>query len=242
MFAIGTVEAIFRYPVKSMRGEQVQTAELGWHGLAGDRRLAFQKVGDRGGFPWLTASKVAELLLYTPFSVGGESTGLPTHVRTPDGAEFPLYSEELAADVGRRFGSPVEMIHIRNGIFDEGSISVITSGTVVEIGQLAEQTPDVRRFRPNIVVRGIEPAPFLEEQWVNRALSFGEGLAAPTVRITMRDTRCSMINLDPDSAKPTPAVLKAVARANATNAGVYATVTNTGMITVGQTVYLDAER
>jgi uncharacterized protein YcbX len=59
---IGQVEAIFRYPVKSMGGERLETANLGWHGLDGDRRLALRRIGDRGGFPWLTASKLPELI------------------------------------------------------------------------------------------------------------------------------------------------------------------------------------
>lgn len=54
--AIGQVEAIFRYPVKSMAGERLETENLGWHGLEGDRRLAFRRIEDRGGFPWLSAS------------------------------------------------------------------------------------------------------------------------------------------------------------------------------------------
>jgi len=63
---IGHVEAIFRYPVKSMAGERLEAANLGWHGLAGDRRLALRRVDDRGGMPWLTASKLPDLLLFTP--------------------------------------------------------------------------------------------------------------------------------------------------------------------------------
>ena len=55
---IGQVEALFRYPVKSMGGERLELAELGWHGLEGDRRLAFRRVDERSGFPWLTASKL----------------------------------------------------------------------------------------------------------------------------------------------------------------------------------------
>jgi len=47
---IGKVEAIFRYPVKSMGGEQFEVAELGWHGIEGDRRLAFRRMDDRSGF------------------------------------------------------------------------------------------------------------------------------------------------------------------------------------------------
>ena len=41
MIEIGQSEAIFRYPVKSMRGEPLLAATLGWHGIDGDRRLAF---------------------------------------------------------------------------------------------------------------------------------------------------------------------------------------------------------
>ena len=53
LIEIGHVEAIFRYPVKSMGGERLEAAKLGWHGLDGDRRLAFRRIDDRSGFPWL---------------------------------------------------------------------------------------------------------------------------------------------------------------------------------------------
>src|SRR5271155_5569273 len=100
---IGQVEAIFRYPVKSMRGERFEAASLGWHGLDGDRRLAFRRVDDRGGFPWLTASKLPELLLFTPHRhEDGAQAELPTHVRTPDGEEMAVFGEDLAAEVERR--------------------------------------------------------------------------------------------------------------------------------------------
>jgi uncharacterized protein len=54
----------------------------------------------------------------------------------------------------------------------------------------------------------------------------------------MRDVRCSMVNLDPDSASPAPEVLKAVVRVNQNNAGVYGAVTRIGRLAVGQTVVL----
>src|SRR5262245_41194003 len=63
---IGQIEALFRYPVKSMRGEPLDAATLGWHGLDGDRRLAFRRLEERGGFPWLIASKHPDLILFTP--------------------------------------------------------------------------------------------------------------------------------------------------------------------------------
>jgi len=73
---VGEVEALFRYPVKSMGGEALQEAELGWHGLDGDRRLGLRRMADRSGFPWLTATKLPELILFAPVRTDDES--LPT--------------------------------------------------------------------------------------------------------------------------------------------------------------------
>src|SRR6188474_3781377 len=89
---IGEVEALFRYPVKSMGGERLEVADLGWHGLDGDRRLALRRIDDRGGFPWLTASKLPELILFAPQRRGPDENGdLPTHVRTPEGRELAVF-------------------------------------------------------------------------------------------------------------------------------------------------------
>ena len=239
LIEIGHVEAIFRYPVKSMGGERLDVANLGWHGLDGDRRLAFRRIDDRSGFPWLTASKCPDLLLFAPHRrEDGAQGDLPTHIRTPDGEEMPVFGEDLAAEVGRRYGAPVEMMQLRHGIFDESSISVIALDTVHEIGRLAGRSLDVRRFRPNVVVRSLRSVPFQEDEWLGGVLSFGEADDAPAITVTMRDVRCSMVNLDPDSASPAPEVMKAVVRANQNTAGIYAAVTRIGRLAVGQTILL----
>jgi uncharacterized protein len=236
---IGHVEAIFRYPVKSMGGERVDAAELGWHGLEGDRRLALRRIQDRSGMPWLTASKLPELLLFAPQrGEGAAPADMPAHIRTPDGREMTVFGEELAAEVGRRFGAPVEMMQLRNGIFDDACISVIASDTVREIGRLAGRSVDVRRFRPNVVVRLLRPAPFQEDEWLGGVLTFGPGEHAPSVAVTMPDRRCAMVNLDPDSASPAPEVMKAIVHANQNNAGIYGAVTRAGRLVVGQRIFL----
>jgi uncharacterized protein YcbX len=236
---IGQIEAIFRYPVKSMRGEPLDTATLGWHGLDGDRRLAFRRLDERGGFPWLIASKLPDLILFTPQRrEGGNGETLPTHARTPEGEEMPLFGEALAADVGRRYGAPVQMMHLNHGIFDEASISLIASDTVREIGRLAGRSADIRRFRPNIVVRSTRAVPFEEDQWVGGVLTFGEADDAPAVTVTMRDLRCVMVNFDPDGGPRAPEMMKACVRANQNTAGIYATVTRIGRLCVGQTIVL----
>jgi uncharacterized protein len=236
---VGQVEAIFRYPVKSMAGERLEVANLGWHGLDGDRRMAFRRRDDRSGMPWLTASRLPELLLFTAQpGEDGAQEGLPTHIRTPDGKQLPVFGEDLATEVGRRYGAPVQITHLRHGIFDEASISVIASDTVREIGRLAGRNLDVRRFRPNVLVRLLRSAPFQEDEWLGGVLSFGEGENAPAITVTMRDLRCSMVNFDPDSASPAAEVMKAIVRANQNNAGIYGAVTRIGQLEVGQNVVL----
>jgi uncharacterized protein YcbX len=227
---LGHVEAIFRYPVKSMRGEPLDVAALGWSGIDGDRRFAFRRLDDRGEFPWLFASKLPELILFTP--------KLPGHVRTPEGEELPLFGEALAADVARRFGAPVEMMQMRHGVFDEASISVITSTTAGEVCRLAGTRADIRRFRPNIVVRSARAVPFEEDEWVGGVLRFGETDDAPAVAVTMRDLRCAMVNFDPDGGPHAPEMMKAIVRANDNYCGIYGTVTRIGRVAVGQPVVL----
>ena len=242
LIEIGQVEAIFRYPVKSMGGERLEVANLGWHGIEGDRRLAFRRMEDRSGFPWLTASRLPDLLLFAPQRREGAPEGaeadLPTHIRTPDGSDMPVFGEDLATEVGHRYGAPVQMMQMKHGIFDDASISVIASDTVREIGRLAGLGPDVRRFRPNVLVRALRPVPFQEDEWLGSVLSFGEGDDGPAITVTMRDVRCSMLNLDPDSARPAPEMMKAVVRANQNNAGIYGAVTRIGRLAVGQTIFL----
>jgi uncharacterized protein YcbX len=132
------------------------------------------------------------------------------------------------------------MMQLNHGTFDEATISVIASETVREIARLAGRSPDVRRFRPNVVVRSLRSVAFQEEEWLGGVLSFGEADDAPAVTVTMPDVRCSMVNLDPDSANSAPEVLKAIVRANRNNAGVYGTVTRIGRLAVGQTIFFQA--
>jgi len=104
---IGHVEAIFRYPVKSLAGERLETANLGWHGIDGDRRLALRRMDDRSGFPWLTASRLPDLLLFAPQRRDNGAHGdVPTHVRTPSGDEMPAFGEDLAAEIEVATGLP----------------------------------------------------------------------------------------------------------------------------------------
>ena len=235
---IGRIKSIFRYPVKSMAGVQLDDAVLGWHGLKGDRRFAVRRLSDQSGFPWLTASRLPELLLYKPFGEASVDHDLPTHVRTPDGAEFSLDSDELRDEISRRHGGRVQLMQLKHGIFDDATVSVIDVATVRAVEREAGRPLDVLRFRPNIVIEGNTDEPFAEDQWVGKTLRYGTDDEGPAVSITMRDLRCVMINLDPATAESDTSVMKAALRLNTNHAGVYATVISSGEVRIDQKVYL----
>lgn len=239
MIQIGHVREIARYPVKSMAGTVLESAFLGWYGLEGDRRFAFRRVGIDSGMPWLTGSRLPQLLLYHPVEFD-TSTGepLPTHVRTPAGSCLELRGEELRAEIAGRFGSDVELMKLNHGIFDETVVSVISLATIAGIGREAGLDLDRRRFRANVVVETERGETFLEDEWVGRTLVFGDGDAGPAVSVAMRDLRCVMVNIDPETGEQDGRVMKTVVRLNRNNAGVYATVVRTGTIRAGDRVAL----
>src|ERR1700682_5898836 len=237
---LGRISAIFRYPVKSMAGESLDVASLSWHGIAGDRRFAFRRLTDKGGFPWLTASKLPQLLLYKPFGRDSNSAELlPTHVRTPDGKEYELRGDQLREEISSRYGSDVELMNLRHGIFDESPISVISLGTVHGVARESGRGVDLcdlRRFRPNVVIETDSAEPFEEDSWVGWTLMFGEGNGGAALRNTMRDERCVRVNFAPDTAERDSEVMKTVVRLNQNCAGVYGTVVRAGELRLGQVV------
>jgi len=236
---LGHVHQLARYPVKSMAGVATDSAFLGWHGLQGDRRFAFRRINDKSGFPWLSASRLPELLLYQPLGLDETAEEpAPTHFRTPDGLNLKLGSAELQNHVAEKLGSPVELMKLKHGIFDEASVSVINLATMSAIGRELGQDLDTRRFRANIVIASTATEPFIEDGWIGGRLVFGSNDVGPMVSLTMRDPRCVMINFDPDTAQQDPRIMKAAVRLNDNNAGAYGTVARTGQISVGQPVSL----
>ena len=236
---IGQISKLARYPVKSMAGIGLEHAGLGWHGFVGDRRFAVRQVENASGFPWLSASRIPELLMYHPCDFDTSSAELlPTRVQNPSGDLLEIRGDKLRAEIGDRIGCKVELMALQHGIFDDAAVSVITSTTVSHVCNEAGVAIDSRRFRANIVVDCNEPVPFAEDDWIGRVIMFGEAANAPAVYVTKRDVRCKMISLDPDTAQHNPSVLKTAVSLNENNAGVYGTVVCTGTINIGDSVFV----
>jgi uncharacterized protein len=150
MTVVGRVVALWRYPVKSMAGEELDGAEVSWHGLAGDRRWAFIRDGQvRSGFPWLTMRERPELAQYRPrFAEPDRPDASPVLVRTPCGGELDVADPALAAELG----PGVRVIKQSRGVFDTFPLSLLTVQSLVGLGRLAGTGLTAGRFRPNLLV------------------------------------------------------------------------------------------
>jgi len=90
----------------------------------------------------------------------------------------------------------------------------------------------MRQFRSNIYMDVAGAQPFSEDGWLGQIVQIGTAVLS----ITKRDTRCMMINLDPDSAVQNPQVLRAVARYHNEQAGIYANVIVPGIMRTGDAI------
>jgi len=234
---LGTIRALYVYPIKSMGGQSLPSAHLGWHGLDGDRRYAFRRLADGSGFPWLQASRLPVLVRFSPVTDSSQEPGRPPRLLTPEGEELAGDGPELRDRISAACGEQVELLHLNRGIHDEAPLSVISLATMRHLSEAAGVTVDVRRFRPNLVVETPGGQPFDEDRWVGRSLSCGGQATSPRIGVTMRDLRCVMLNLDPDTAAADARVLRTTARLNAACAGVYGVPLRTGTLAVGDQLH-----
>jgi uncharacterized protein len=232
MTMVGRVAGLWRYPVKSMAGEELDGVEVSWHGLAGDRRWAFIRAGQVcSGFPWLTIRERPELARYRPrFAEPDRPDASLTLVRTPGGGEFDAADPALAAELG----PGVRVIKQDRGVFDTMPLSLLTTQTLDGLGRLVGTGLAAGRFRPNLLVDA-GAGEFPEDAWVGRVLRIG-GLR---MRVDQRDKRCVMVTVDPVTLDRDPAILRAIARERDTRLGVYGSAVEPGRVAVGDPVELE---
>jgi MOSC domain-containing protein len=225
---VGRVLALWRYPVKSMAAEALDEVEVGWHGLAGDRRWAFVRGGlERSGFPWMTIREDAAMLQHVPrFVDPSRPDASKTVVRTPSGEELDVVDPALAASLG----DGVRVIKQNRGVFDAMPLSVITTESISQLETLVGRELHPQRFRPNLLVESDER----EDAWVGRVLRVG----GMEMRVDQRDERCVIVNLDPLTRERDPSVLKTLGRERSTCIGVYGSTVTRGVVAVGDEVSL----
>jgi uncharacterized protein YcbX len=234
---VGFVRAIYRYPVKSMRGESLKSIHIGMDGLEGDRRAAFVTTNTPSFL--LTARQLPAIVRYAPSFKNTRDLSLKNiRVKTPEGQDVPLTSKALLLELVELCGYALELKEEKHGIFDEMAISLISQRTIQTIGRQAGIDLDPRRFRPNLLIEAYHSAPFQEEQWIGGYLKFGSRDDSARIRAEDRDERCMVVNLDPETGEQNPMVLRSIARMRQECAGIYCSTETPGTIRVGDYVYL----
>src|SRR5438105_12113908 len=105
MSIIGRVDSLWRYPVKSMRGEELDEAFAGYPGIYGDRVFAFKSSASPTGFPYFTAREQRRLLQYRPRFRRPDKAARPVNLTEADNMDAgPLAADSsvLMADVKKQ--------------------------------------------------------------------------------------------------------------------------------------------
>lgn len=261
MNRVGTVESLWRYPVKSMRGEEMPQIFAGFAGVYGDRLFSFHSSAGVAGFPFLTGRNLREMILYRarfrdaskaaapPNLVEAQNLGpgitpvyanpsdLMIDVETPTGQVFriddPALIDTLRAGLDE--DHHLTLHRSERAMTDCRPLSLISVQTVRALTDETGNPVDKRQFRANIYLDLTEGNGFGEDRFVGRSLRLGSKLI---LSILERDPRCMMITLDPDTAEKTPALLKTVAQTHQNKAGVYAAVLVEGVVQQGDAVEL----
>jgi uncharacterized protein len=257
MSVIGKVESLWRYPVKSMRGEELDEVFAGFSGIYGDRLFAFRSSASPTGFPYLTAREQRRLLQYRPRFrypdkaarpinlTEAESKGanplsadlseLMVDVETPDGKTLaiddPALMDLLRVDIDQKH--QLTLMQSQLAMTDCRPVSIFSLQSARQLGDETGTPVDKRRFRANVYVDLGSAGGFAENEFVGRSLRIGQ---KAVVSVLERDARCVMITLDPDTGEKAPAILKKVAQAHDGMAGVYGAVMVEGMLHKGDPV------
>ena len=209
------VDALWRYPVKSLAGERLAAAAIDSAGIAGDRIVRV-----RGPEGVRTSRRHYRLLgLRGTLDADGQAriNGYPWDSRKA----LALVKEAAGADAWLEACETLDR-------FDILPLLVATDGAVAAFGR------DVRRLRPNIVIGGVDA--LSEREWVDGQLLIGDAV----VRLDSLRSRCHMITIDPDSLRVNPDVLRDVVRRFDNKLCLNAEVVRAGTIRLGDSAMIGA--
>jgi len=258
---IGTVESLWRYPIKSMSGEATSEVFMGFSGIYGDRCFAFKNSSARKGFPYLNATALEQMLRYRPqfryperaakppnlteamsiapgvTPANAESNDLTLDVVTPSGAVIAVDDPALIEMLGEglRGENHLTLVRSDRALTDCRPVSLISLQTVRQVEAESGIPIDKRRFRANIYFNLVSGNGFAEDELVGRKLRICPNAV---VMVLERDPRCKMISLDPDTGEHNPEVLRKVVQVHENLAGVYCAVLVEGILRNGDSIIL----
>jgi len=218
---MAVVREVWRYPVKSMAGERLESCMVTDAGLEGDRRWAFIDHSPERDGKWFNIKQHAPLMTYRARLVDGS----PDLV-APDGS-----SVALDGDLVHKFEAegqrPLELRELPGANFDDSHVLIVNLASVEAFALEAGMPIDHRRFRANLYVDGVEPEE--ELRWLGRVIRAGDA----ELEVTDRCERCKVITMDPDTTEATPALLRLLVERHDERFGVYCRVVRPGRVAVG---------
>lgn len=215
------VVALWRYPVKSMGGEQLDELTIDARGVVGDRRFAIRTAGGKLGSGKTTGrfERVEGLLEFTARFTDEREV----EIALPDGRRVRTGDPEVDAILSEAIGQPIELVEEHEeSHFDAAPIHVVARATLEWVRRTGAE-PDQRRLRPNIVTDGSADAS------AGTALRIADTL----LRIIRPTERCLMVGLAQPDLPAAPGLLRAIATERNGCAGMYAEVVGPGMIVRG---------
>ena len=226
----GIVSELWRYPVKSFRGERLDRVSLDVRGVVGDRTFAVRDANGKFGSGKTTRRF---RLLRGLFDFSAETDGDDVVVRIPGGVPLHVGDPELDAFLTARYGEPLAVLPEEAvSHFDAGPVHLLTTASLRWVAaEYGQSGADQRRYRPNIVLDtdGAEP---VEDSWLGAMLSIGSCV----LQVSDRVERCVMPTFAQDGLPRRPDLLRFLVERNETMLGVYADVISSGSIAIGDPV------
>ena len=218
MNRIGRLDSVWRYPVKSMRGEAASEVFVAYTGVMGDRVYAISSADAAPEFPWHTNREQEELVLYQARFKRPHQTLIPQALEAANAEALnPPYpaAEDFAVEIDLPDGSTLDiddaafLDHLRDradadvtirftqkNAVDCRPLSLFSLQTLAQLGSETDMQLDPRRFRANFYVDWDEAGGFYENELVGRRLRVGDRLE---IMLLALDPRCKSITIDPDS-------------------------------------------
>jgi uncharacterized protein len=279
----GSVLSLWRYPVKSMLGEELNASAVTERGLLGDRAYALLDRADGKVASAKNPRKWPQLFDCRATYVDPVHPGAPlpaVRITLPDGATVTTEQADVDQTLSRELHREVTLQKAERGqqeavestfpnpwapraeeywpdlegldyrdtvtdfdlpegtFFDCATVHVLTTATLDRLRELYPQGRfEVRRFRPNLVVRATdEVSGFVENDWIGRTVRIGDQVR---LNIDGPCPRCVMTTLPQADLPKDSGILRTAARHNQVNVGVYASVIHSGDVRRGATVRVE---
>ncbi len=259
--SVGSVVSLWRYPVKSMQGEELNASAVGEQGLVGDRTYALIDVATGMTVSAKNPRKWSKM--FDCRAALAEVADLTTvKITLPDGSLVAGQAAEVNQTLSALFNREVKLetlaptkpsleeywptveglphqdavtdeATLANTFFDGATLHLLTTATLDQLQTIAPDSRfETRRFRPNIVVKP-EESGFVENNWIGQTLAIGKQVR---LSVTGPCPRCVMTTMAQAELPDDVSVLRTSVKHNQGNVGIYASVIQGGTICRGDLI------